>query len=90
MLDELPRWRHRQSSTARPSPRYGEPSQMGFRAKKTRAVGIITGEFLVNGDERKTTCDSEAQVSTFSDGGGELLGTALNAVGQNGCGEEFR
>jgi hypothetical protein len=62
----------------------------GFAQKKARAVGIITGEFLVNGDERKTTCDSEAQVSTFSDGGGELLGTALNAVGQNGCGEEFR
>jgi hypothetical protein len=55
---------------------------------KILKVGV--GEFLVDDDEWKTVCDDEAQVLTFSDGGGELQGTTLSAVGQNGCDEECR
>jgi hypothetical protein len=53
-------------------------------------VGILTGEFLVDGDQRKTACDGEAQVLTFDNGGRELQRTALDAVGQNGHDEECR
>jgi hypothetical protein len=59
--------------------------EWGFAQKKAGAVGILTGEFLVDGDERKTVCDGEAQVLTFSDGGEELQGTSLDAVRQTGA-----
>jgi hypothetical protein len=44
----------------------------------------------VDGELRSKTRGSEAQASTFDDGGSELQGRAHDEVGQNGHGEVHR